>query len=387
MNIPKKLLDNINFGLLINVILICMLGIVTISNATQALKGGTLKFFEFQIIWTIVGLGLLIATVLIDYNTIKQYYKLIFFANLVLLLVVVALGKVVNGANSWMKIGTFGIEPSEFMGLSLIIVLAKKIEEYEGNINNLKNISILFLYAIPPIILIYMQPNLGMALVLVAIVIGMLFMGGLNFRIFFGGIIASAAAVLGVWFSPIQILKVYQKNRISIFLNPQNDQLGAGYHIMQSKLAIGSGELFGMGLGHGIISQSGYLPEAQTDFIFSVLGEQFGFIGTCVLVILYALIIFNCLKIARLAKDKFGDMVVIGVVSMLMFHIVENIGMTIGLMPVAGITLPFMSYGGSSMLTNMIAIGLVLNVRIRKNKINFSSSRNPRNSVIIMGDN
>jgi rod shape determining protein RodA len=371
LNLNKKVLRNFDFGLLVNVIFICIIGIVTISSATHAFKdGGTIRFFAQQIIWTVISLGVLVITVVIDYSTFKMYYKVIYLANTLLLALVLATSKI-NGASSWFGLGTHGIQPSEFMKLSLIIVFARKIEEFEGNINNFKNLSILFAYAAIPLGLILMQPDLGTAMVLVAIIIGMLFMSGLKIRILLGGLAASALGVLAVWFSPVEILSNYQKERILVFINPGADQLGSGYHIYHSKVAIGSGQIFGMGFGNGLQNAGNFLPEAHTDFIFSVLGEEFGFIGTALLVVLYASMLFRCMKIAHIAKDTFGSMVILGIVSMFAFQAFQNIGMTIGLMPITGITLPFVSYGGSSMLTSIIAIGLVLNIGMRRHKINF----------------
>lgn len=371
MAFNRKILKNFDFGLLINVILICIIGLIIISSATHAFNGGSLRSFMMQIFWVILGLGLMGAAAFIDYNTFKAYYKVIYFANIALLGLVVAIGGVINGANSWLGIGSLGIQPSEFMKISLIIVFARKIEEFEGNINNIKNIGILMAYAIVPVGLVAAQPDVGTAMVFVAIILGMLFMGGLDLRILLGGIGAAAAVILGVWFSPVQILPPYMKMRIMIFLNPGLDPQNKGYQAIQSKIAVGSGQLFGMGLGKGIQNQGKFLSEASTDFVFSVLGEEFGFLGAVVLILLYIFLIFKCLKIMRVAKDKFGYLVVAGIVSMLIFQIFQNIGMTIGLMPITGITLPFVSYGGSSMLTNMICIGLVLNIGMRRNKINF----------------
>lgn len=371
MAFNRKILKNFDIGLLINVILICLLGAVVISSATNAFSGGSMKSFVLQIIWVIVGLALLFAAAFIDYNTFKAYYKVIYFINIALLGLVVAIGKVTNGANSWLGLGIFGIQPSEFMKVSLIIVFAKKIEEFEGDINNIKNIGILAAYAIVPIGLIAAQPDLGTAMVFAAIVLCMLFAGGLDLRVLLGGICGALAVVLAVWFSPVQILLPYMKNRILFFLNPSLDPQGKGYQAIQSKIAVGSGELFGMGFGQGIQSQGKFLSEASTDFVFSVLGEEFGFIGALVLIVLYISMIFKCFQSMRVAKDKFGYLVVAGIISMFTFQIFQNIGMTIGLMPITGITLPFVSYGGSSMLTSMISIGLVLNIGMRRNKINF----------------
>jgi len=363
----RKMLKNFDFGLLFNILLLSIIGIITVSSATQAFSGGSNRNFVLQIVWTLLGLGLLIITVAIDYSAFKTYSKFIYVANIIMLVAVIVMGKVTNGANSWFGIGTLGIQPSEFMKISLIILFAKKIEEFEDNVNSFKNLGILFLYAVLPLGMIAYQPDLGTTMVMLAIIIGMLFMGGLDLRVLIGGLLSGAAAIFAVF----PFLEPYQQNRLKVFIDPASDPLKNGYNLLQSKIAVGSGQLFGMGLGKGLQSEGKFLPVAYSDFIFSVLGEEFGFVGSVILILLYASMAFRCLKIARIAKDKFGSMVVAGVVSMLIFQMFQNIGMTIGLMPITGITLPFVSYGGSSMFTSMVAIGLVLNVGIRRHKINF----------------
>jgi rod shape determining protein RodA len=365
------MLKNFDFSLLINVIFICMIGVITISSATRAFYGGSKRYFILQIVWILIGLGLLAVTVMIDYATFRMYYKVIYFFNLALLGLVVALGQVTKGANSWLGLGSLGIQPSEFMKLSLIIVFARKIEDFEGDVNNLKNLGILFLYAAVPLFMIYKQPDLGTVVIIIVIIVGMLFMAGLNLKVIFWGLAAGIAAFLGLWYSPLPILKEHQRQRISTFFNQSADTIGNGWQITQSKIAIGSGQLFGMGFGKGLQSEGKYLPESYSDFIFSVLGEEFGFVGALILIILYASMLFKCIKISHIAKDKFGSMVVIGIMWMFLFQMFQNIGMTVGLMPITGITLPFVSYGGSSMLTSMISIGLVLNIGMRRHKINF----------------
>lgn len=372
MEFNRKVLRNFDFGLLLNVLLICAIGIITISSATQAFKeGGTTRYFMMQIIWVVSGIVLLLITIAIDYNTFKMYCKVIYFSNIVLLVLVLLVADEINGARSWIGIGPFGIQPSEFMKISLIILIARKIEEFEDEINNLKNLGIILLYAALPLGLIMKQPDLGTSMVIVFTIVGMLFMGGLDIRIILGGIVTSAASILAVWFSPVPILKPYQKFRILTLFDPTADPLGSGYHMTQSLIAIGSGQLYGMGFGKGLQNEGRFLPESHTDFIFSILGEEFGFVGGIVLIVLFASLIFRCLRIVRIAKDKFAAMIVVGVMSMIIFQMFQNMGMTIGLMPITGITLPFVSYGGSSMWASMVGIGLVLNVGMRRHKINF----------------
>lgn len=371
MKLNKKMVKDFDFGLLVNVIFICIYGVIAVGSATRAFYGGSKSLFLWQIIWVLSGLMLLALTVFIDYNNFKQYYKVIYLANLMLLILVVVLGKVTNGANSWLGIGSRGVQPSEFMKLSLIIVIARKIEDFEGDINNFKNLGIIFLYCIVPLIMIFLQPDMGTAMVIIIMVIGMLFSAGLDLRILFGGFAAAVAAFLGVWFSPIPILKQHQRERIINFLNPSADKLNKGYQLEQSKVAIGSGQMFGMGLGKGLQIEGKYLPYPYTDFIFSVIGEEFGFLGAIILLLLYVSMLVNILRISKIAKDKFGSNVVVGVAWMFFIQIFINISMTIGLMPVTGITLPFVSYGGSSIWVSMMAIGLVLNIGMRRHKINF----------------
>lgn len=371
MALNKKLLKNFDYGLVIIVLLICAIGIITLISATHAFSGGGKKTFIAQIVWTLAGLGALILTATVDYNVYRVYYKVIYFINVGLLALLMVVGKMRNGAVSWFGVGSMGIQPSEFMKISLIILFAKKIEEYEGNLNNFKNLAILFAYAVVPLALIIAEPDLGTAMVFVVIIVGMLFMGGLSLKILITSALMVAAIVLTLYYSPVQILKPHQRARIESYLNPSADPLEKDYQQDQSKIAIGSGELLGMGFENGLQNKGNYVPYSYTDFIFSVIGEEFGFAGSAVLILLYTSMTFRCLNVMRVAKDKFGVIVVVGVVCMLVFQMFQNIGMTIGLMPITGITLPFVSYGGSSMITSMIGIGLILNIGMRRHKINF----------------
>jgi rod shape determining protein RodA len=213
------------------------------------------------------------------------------------------------------------------------------------------------------------QPDFGTATVFMAIIFGILFVAGISYKLLFGIIGAGVACIPLLWFG---FLSDVQKNRILVFLNPGLDPLGEGYHVTQSLIAIGSGQIYGKGLlTDNTLSQLNFLPAKHTDFIFSVTAEALGFMGGIIIILLYLALIIRTMKIASKSKDKFGALLVTGVASMIMFHIFENIGMTMGLMPVTGIPLPFMSYGGSSMWTNMIAYGMVLSVGMRRQKIKF----------------
>lgn len=371
MIFSKKIKRNFDFGLLLNILIICIIGVIAVSSATHAFNGGTKRFLILQIVWIIIGLIALIITIYVDYTSIKAYSRIIYLINLILLLIVVALNKVTNGASSWIGIGTLGGQPSEFMKLSIIILFAKKIEDYEDNINNFKNLAEFFILSIIPLGLIIIQPDLGTAAVIFVIIFGMIFMSGIKLKTIFITIFSIIVASVGIWYFPIDILQPHWRQRIYTFFNPSANSADALYHITHSMIAVGSGEIFGMGFGKGVQNNGGYLPEAYSDFIFSAFCEDFGFIGASILLVLYFVLLFKLLKLSKVSKDKFGNIIIIGILFMFTFQIFQNIGMTIGLMPITGITLPFVSYGGSSMLTSMVSIGLVLNITIRRHKINF----------------
>ena len=246
-------------------------------------------------------------------------------------------------------------------------MLGKKLEDMESDINNLKNFFILFAYSAIPMFLIVIQPDMGMTMVCFFIILGIFFMSGLNSKVILGGFAAIILAVMVVWNSGI--MKPHWKERLTSFINPEKYESTIGHQVIQSKTAIGAGELTGTGFMKG--KQMRFVPESHTDCIISVLGEQWGFIGIIVLLMLYGVIFWRMLKIAMTAKDIFGSVTVIGLLSYFVFALMQNIGMNIGIMPVTGITLPFVSYGGSSLLTNFIALGLVLNIGMRRKKINF----------------
>lgn len=362
----RRLLKNFDFGLLITVILISALSIIVISSASHAAMTGSYKKVAVQFVAIIVGLISLFIVNLFDYNIYPKFATYIYIANILVLLSVLFIGRVSHGARSWIYIGPICIEPAEFSKLALIITLAKKFNDME-EIKSFKELLSPLVHVGIPFIIVMLQPNLGMALVFLAIFIGMVFISGIKPRVF------TELIAAGIAFIPIayEILKPYQRNRLLSFINPNLDPMGSGYHVVQSKIAVGSGMFWGKGLFNGSQTQLYFLPEAWTDFIFSVISEELGFIGAFIIILLYGILLYKAWRIAFMAKDKYGRLVAAGILSMFSFHILENIGMTIGIMPVAGITLPFMSYGGSSMVLNMIAIGILLNIGMRRQKINF----------------
>jgi rod shape determining protein RodA len=366
LKLNKKLLRELDYSVIIFAICIVIFGCINIYSATSKEYG--FHYPKLQIAWMILGLITVYGFLLFDYMLIENYAVIIYWAGVIFLMLNdFVLGSTTKGATSWIMIGSRGIQPSEFAKIGMIIMLAKKLDEMEGKINDPKNLFQLIFYAAVPMILIVIQPDMGMTMVSFFIVLGIFYCIGLDTKIIIGGFTSVILVIVGIWNSPI--MKPYWKGRLTSFLHPEQFELGYGLQLIQSKLALGSGGIIGRGFGKGI--QFNSVPENHTDFIFAVLGEEWGLIGALFLFVLYGMLIYQLIKIAKNSKDIFGTVICVGFISNLLFSIMQNIGMTMGLMPITGITLPFMSYGGSSLLTSFIALGIVLNVGMRKKKINF----------------
>lgn len=372
LKLNRKLLKELDFGILVTIMIIVIFGAVNIYSASQAQTYtlGAMHYLKTQLAWLAIGLAVIYVILLIDYTTIMGYANVIYWFSMFLLVLNDTVFKhTVSGASSWMKIGKFQMQPSELAKLAMIIMIAKKLNDMEGNINNLKNFFTLAVYALIPMVLIVIQPDMGMTMVCFFIVLGMFFAAGLDLKVIFGGFAGLAGLIAVIWNSPL--MQEYWKSRLLAFIHPENDDLGLGLQLDMSKTAIGAGGLKGSGFLKGALTSAGRVPVANTDFIFSAVGEEWGFIGAAILLLLYGIIIFKLIKIAKTSKDTFGSILCVGVISSLLFSIYWNIGMTIGIAAISGITLPFMSYGGSSMVTNFMALGLALNVGMRRKKINF----------------
>lgn len=376
MKIDNRLIRKLDFGLIAVVLLVCAVGVFMVGSATQSL--GSEKFIKTQIGSLVIGIIAIVIILFFDYNTFSRAYMPIYILSNALLVAVLIFGAGGNtwGAQRWIRIGGFQFQPSDFVKIGIIICLAKIIDDHKETLH--KPITLLKIIAFVgvPMALISRQPDLGTTLAFATFTFGMLFVAGLKYKYIIITAIAGVASIPLAWMN----LKPYQKDRIMIFLNPESDPMGKGYHIIESKITVGSGQKLGMRLekflemipeSKKFYHEFGFLPEKHTDFIFSVTAQELGFVGVIALIFLYAIILIKCINIAREAKDDFGAYLVSGVVFMLGFHIVANIAMTIGLMPVTGKPLPFLSYGGTFMFSNMMAIGLVLNVNMRRNKINF----------------
>jgi rod shape determining protein RodA len=322
----------------------------------------------------------MILFLLFDYKILLEgrFLYLLYGLGIFLLLLVwiPGIGTKVKGAQEWLRFGGIQVQPSEVVKLILILVFAKLLaKKSETGWRDPKTLgTVLGLFALP-FLLILSQPDLGTAMVLTAILATMLFAGGLDWRFFATGLALLAFAAGSVFFlytthSPLLhvILKKHQIERIGTFLNPAADPTGAGYQITQAKIAIGSGMLEGKGFHQGTQAQGNWIPEPHNDFIFAVFAEEFGFIGSSVLITLFLLLIRRMMGIAEKADHPFGTLIVSGVIGMMVFQVFQNIGMTLGLVPVTGLPLPLISYGGSSLITQLAAIGLVLNVGMRSNR-------------------
>ena len=302
-----------------------------------------------------------------DYKMLQGYGNKLYIFNLIMLVAVMLVGQSALGAQRWISIGPISIQPSEFSKIIMIVSLATMLEDRVGKLNNLHELLPVAAYVGLPFLLVLKQPDLGTSLVFMAIFLGMVFVSGINLRLL-GGLFATGIAMMPLLW---HFLKDYQKMRIMVFMDPNVDPLGSGYHIIQSKIAIGSGMLFGKGLFEGTQSQLDFLPENHTDFIFAVVGEELGFIGVVCLLLLYLVVLWRGAQIAKDASDMFGRLLAVGITSMLAFHVLVNVGMTLGIMPVTGIPLPLMSYGVSSLTTNIMAIAILLNIQLRKKKLEF----------------
>lgn len=367
-----------DFPLFIAVCIISAFGVICIASATHVNLGESASTFYSQIIWFIIGIGLLFFTTFVDYKSLSRFHFIFYGINILLLILVLLVGTNVNGATRWIRIGPIGIQPSEFSKLILLFCLAKIIDKKKESINNINVLLFLIAYTMIPIILIQKQPSLSASLVILAIFLILVFCAGLSYKYILSALAViiplGTALVIDILREPHiwvdKILDTYQINRILAFLDPSSDP-DTYYQTMKSINAIGSGQLQGKGLFEGTLNQLSYLPEPHNDFIFSVIGEEFGFIGCIFVLTVLLFIIFRCVIIALSARDTFSQLIATGVAGMIAFQTFVNIGVATGILPNTGMSLPFVSYGGSSMWTNMVAIGLVLNIGRQRSKTLF----------------
>ncbi len=367
LNKHNDIRKNFDFLLFFLTMAAAVFGIVMISSAAPDPN----KYVLVQSVSLLLGLICVVFVMILDYEYLAKISVYLYGISVLLLVLVLipGIGTYENGARSWFRLGSLvGIQPSEIVKLAFIITFSKHLSECDDLIDRPRNVLFLLIHAGVLIGLILLQPDFGTAMVFLFIMIVLLFVAKIGLKYIMTGVGILSVSLPVAWFF---VLKPYQKERIINVFNPENDPTGTGYQVTQSKIAIGSGKLFGNGLYKGNSQYNNFLPERHTDFIYSVVCEELGFIGGVLVILLLVGIIIRCINIGINARNKEGMYICFGVVAMLTFHIVENIGMCVGLLPVTGIPLPFFSYGGSSLLSNMIAIGLVLNVKYRSKVINF----------------
>lgn len=359
----RRLLTHFDWVLLLLVCLLAGIGILNLFSATSTWSEAVTPVYVKQFYWLCIGLSIALFISLFDYRKLEYFATPLYVVNVLLLVAVLVVGKTSMGATRWLNLGFFNLQPSEVMKVVLIVTFARHFTR-KGNFRGqgLPELMTPFALLGVPVLLIMAQPDLGTAMLLLFIGGTMMLFIGIRRRSLITLAVLGAGAVVGGWFQ----LRDYQKERIRTFLDPERDPLGSGYHIIQSKIAVGSGGFFGKGFMAGTQSQLSFLPERHTDFAFSVFAEEWGFFGCILLLALYLFLIIRGIHIARRASDRFGMFLAVGVVAMLFWHMVVNLGMVIGLLPVVGVPLPLFSYGGTSMVTTMIGVGILLNISMRR---------------------
>jgi len=360
----RRYLRNVNWYLIAAAALLTLFGIIAIQSANLH-SGDAASEYRKQIVYAIIGIGVMYLFSRIDYRNFQRWAPWLYGANLLILAFVLKGGHNALGAQRWISLGSFQIQPSEPAKLILAIFIAWGLCKWP--FQRIEDLARPLVAVGVPALLIVKQPDLGTTLVLLAILSTQLFFGLDKLQYFVAyaaGVIATAAFTVGTNF----ILKPFQKARLLVFVQPNADPQGAGYNLNQSKIAVGSGEWFGRGLHHGTQTQLNFVPEHSRDFIFTVVAEELGFLGAIAMLACYVMLLYGGIQAMLAARDRFGFLLAAGIVGMFAFHIIVNVGMTIGIMPITGIPLPFMSYGGSAIITNFAAIGVLLNIYSQKDR-------------------
>ena len=365
----KRILKNIDWSILICVFILAVIGLIALYSATI---NDNLLEFKKQCMWIVISIPVMIGIIFIDYNIIARFSPYLYGFSLILLIAVL-FTPAVNGATSWFNIGFLAFQPAELAKVFVILLLSMTIVKIQKNsrkeINKpLKLLAILSVVLLPTFLII-MQPDYGTAIAYILSLILILFVAGIDKKYIIISILLMVILIPLMYFF---ILPDHAKSRIDVYLNPNIDPRGAGYNIIQSKIAVGAGKLFGMGLLKGTQTHLGFLYPKTTDFIYSMIGEELGFIACGLIIVVYVILLTKSINIAKTARDDLGSYIATGIVGVFLFHVVENIGMCIGLLPITGVPLPFVSYGGTSLVTNFILIGLLLNVGARSKKTLFT---------------
>ena len=362
MRFDRRLLTHFEWLVPLLAISVCGLGMLTVYSATYNPGAGTSPLAIRQLVWFAAGVAGMLGMLAFDYRRLERHAYVIYAVVLLLVLLVPLVGQVGGGSRRWLRLGPVAIQPSEFIKLAMVLVCARHFSLTPPAGLGLRDALLPLGLAAVPALLILLQPDLGSALLLVLLTVTMLVLGGVQMR--WLALLASPVVVLApfLWAG----LKEYQQKRILTFIDPGQDPLGAGYHVIQSKIAVGSGMFWGRGFLQGTQNHLSFLPEQHTDFIFSVFSEEWGLAGSLVLLGLYLTLLLRGAWIAARARNRFGALLVLGVFTIVFWQVVVNVGMVTGLMPVVGIPLPLFSYGGSSMLCLLLGVGLVMNVYMRR---------------------
>lgn len=356
----RKISNRIDWMLVFFILPIISAGLVTMKSFAVQENAGV--FFDKQVIWILVGFTIFFIFSFIDFRFLKRTDVLVFIfllTSLVLLLLFI-LGHISHGAKSWFNFGYFSFQPVDVMKLVLVLILAKYFSRRHVEIRDVKHIFISGFYALIPLVLVLLQPDFGSAMIIFFIWLGMVLVSGISKTHLFLVFISGVAIFALLWFL---VFAPYQKARISNFINPLADIHGTGYNAFQSTIAVGSGEIFGKGLGFGTQSRLKFLPEPQSDFVFAAYSEEWGFVGSVLILLLYGLVVWRILYSASLGASNFEMLFGMGIAIFFMSHILINIGMNLGLMPVTGIPLPFMSYGGSHLLAEFAGLGILMSMK------------------------
>ncbi len=362
----SRIVKDIDWVLFIAVMLLSLIGLVIIYSTSFSLESSP-DFLNFkkQILFIGAGIGLMFGLTKLDYRAWWNYTGFLYIIGIALLILVLLFGQKVRGVTSWFSFGAFSFQPSEPVKLILIIVLAKYFAKYHDQMHRMRHILIPAFYVAIPAVLVLAQPDFGSALIMVIIWLGMILVSGIRWRDLFV-IMLAGFAIFGILWQ--FVLESYQKARFITFINPNFDPLGSGYNLIQAIIAIGSGGIFGKGLGQGTQSQLKFLPEVQTDFIFAAAAEELGFIGAVLIIVLFGVIFMRLMKISITSDDNFVKMLSAGALIMIASHAIINMGMNMGIAPITGIPLPFISYGGSFILTLFILLGILQSAAARSRK-------------------
>lgn len=362
--IDRRLFTNFDWTLFGLALTIALMGVMNIYSSTASYNVSGVPYYARQLYWILAGMFILVLVCSVDYHITEDLAYWLYGALVFLLIVVLLAGRTSMGATRWLRLGFFSIQPSELMKIVIIVAYARFFANFHTfNGLRIRDLGYPFLLLGAPALLIMKQPDLGTAILVVLIAFSMMAYVGVRLTTLVTFALTAAPVAFLSW---RYYLRDYQKNRILNFLTPERDPLGSGYHIIQSKIAVGSGGVIGKGFLKGTQAQLRFLPEQHTDFAFSVFSEEWGFVGCLIVLLLYAALVLWGINIARRCNDYFGSLVAVGVTAMLFWHIVINIGMVIGLFPVVGVPLPLFSYGGTSMITTMTGVGILLSIRMRR---------------------